>query len=124
MGSAIVETRNTSSDIIHIAHPKPISWRHVLRKISQTLSVPVVPFSDWLAQLEALAASSKGKETTAIALLDTYRTIDPSGTTITPRMSNENALRESPTLAAAEPLTEKDIDSWLSYWKSISFISF
>jgi hypothetical protein len=75
-------------------------------------------------ELEALTTSSKGNETTAIALLDTYRTVDPSATKITPRMSNENALRESPALAAAGPLTEEDIDSWLSYWKSVSLISF
>jgi hypothetical protein len=50
--------------------------------------------------------------------------VDPSATNTMPRMYNENALRESPTLAAAQPLTERDIDSWLSYWKSVSLVSF
>ena len=124
VGSAIVEIRNTSSSIIHITHPKPVPWRHIFGRVSQTLGVPVVPFHDWLARLEALATSSEGKEATAIALMETYRGVDPSASKIMPRTSNENALRESPTLAAAQPLTEKDIDSWLSYWKSVSLISF
>ena len=123
-GSVIAEIRNASSSIVHIAHPKPVSWRRILGRISHTLGVPIVPFSDWLALLETLTTSSKGNETTAIALLDTYRTLDPSAMKIIARMSTENALRESPALTAAGPLTEKDIDSWLSYWKSVSLISF
>ena len=124
VGSVIVEVRNTSSNIIHIAHPKPVSWRYIFSRISQTLGVPIAPFPDWLARLEALTTSTKNNETTAIALLETYRTVDPSATNFMPRMSNENALRESPTLAAAQPLTEQDIDSWLSYWKSVSLVSY
>lgn len=124
VGSAIVEIRNTSSSVIHITHPKPVPWRHIFKRVAHTLGVSIVPFHDWLAQLEALATSPVGKEIKAIALLGTYRTIDLSAGGFLPRMSNENALRESPTLAAAQPLTEKDVDSWLSYWKSISFISF
>src|SRR5258707_771741 len=124
VGSAIVEIRNTSSSVIHITHPRPVSWRYIFRRVAHTLGVPIVPFRHWLAQLEALATSPVGKEIKAIALLSTYRTIDLSAGGFLPRMSNENALRESPTLAAAQPLTEKVIDLWLSYWKSISFISF
>ena len=124
VGSVVTEIRDTPSSVIHIAHPKPASWRYIIGRVSRTLGVPIVPFLDWLARLEALAASSRDSETTAIALLETYRTVDPSATNITPRMSNVAALRESPTLAAAQPLTEKDIDSWLSYWKSASLISF
>ena len=123
-GSAIAEIRNTSSSIVHITHPKPVSWRYVFCRVSQTLGVPVVPFHDWLGRLEPLAATSKDKETLAVALLDNYRTVNSSATKIFPRTSNENALRESPTLAAARPLAEKDIDSWLSYWKSASLVSF
>ena len=123
-GSAVAEIRNTSSNIIHIAHPKPVSWRYIFGRVSQTLGVPIAPFPDWLARLEALTASSESNGVTAIALLETYRTVDPSATNIVPRMSNENALRESPTLAAAQSLTERDIDSWLLYWKSVSLVSF
>jgi len=124
VGSVIAEIRNTPSNIIHITHPKPISLQRIFGRVAQTLGVPIVPFSDWLAKLEALATSPEGNKTTAIALLDTYRMVDPSATKLMPRMSNENTLRESPTLAAARPVTEKDIDSWLSYWKSVSLISF
>ena len=124
VGSVIAEIRNTPSNVVHIAHPKPVSWSYIFGRVSQILGVPIAPFSDWLARLEALATSTKSDETTAIALLETYRTVDPSSTNIMPIMSNEKALRESPTLAAAQPLTEQDIDSWLSYWKSVSLVSF
>lgn len=123
VGSAVAEIRNTSSNIVHIAHPKPVSWRYIFGKVSRTLNVPVVPFSDWLARLEALTTSSRGNETKAIALLETCRTVDPSAPRFVPRMSSENALRESPTLVAAQPLMDRDIDSWLSYLKSVSIIS-
>ena len=124
VGSVVAEIRNTSSNIIHIAHPKPVSWRYIFGKVSQTLDIPVVPFSDWLARLEALTTSSKGNETKAIALLETCRTVDPSAPKFVPRMSSENALRDSPTLAAAQSLTDRDVDSWLFYLKSVSLISF
>ena len=123
-GPAIFEIRNASSSIIQIAHPRPVSWRNILGRVARTLGVPVVPFHEWLAGLEALAATSGAKETTAIALLETYRTVDRSAERMLPRMSNTNALRESPTLVAAQPLTDRDVDSWLSYWKSVSLISF
>ena len=123
-GSAIAEARNASSSIVHIAHPKPVPWRYIFGRVSQTLNVPIVPFPDWLGRLEALVSSSKGSDTRAVALLEIYRTADPTATKIMPHTSIENALRESPTLAAAQPLTERDIDSWLSYWKDSSFISF
>ena len=124
VGSVVAEIRNTTSNIVHIAHPKPVSWRYIFGKVSQTLDVPVVPFSDWLARLEALTTSSKGNETKAIALLETCRTVDPSAPKFVPRMSCETALRESPTLAAVQPLTDRDIESWLSYLKSVSLVSF
>jgi hypothetical protein len=84
----------------------------------------MIPFREWVARLEALTTTSKGDEITAAALLEVYRQVDPSATRIIARMASENAQRESPTLAAAQPLTEEDIDSWLSYLKSDSFISF
>ena len=124
VGSVVAEIRNASSNIVHIAHPKPVSWRYIFDKVSQTIDIPVVPFSDWLARLEALTTSSKGNDTKAIALLETCRTVDPSAPKFVPRMASENALRESPTLAALQPLTDRDIDSWLSYLKSVSLISF
>lgn len=124
VGSVIAEIRNASSNVIHIAHPKPVSWSYIFSRVSQTLGIPLAPGSDWFARLEALATSSKGNGTTAIALLETYRAAGSSSTNHMPRMSNEKALRESPTLSAAQPLTEQDIDSWLSYWKSVSLVSF
>ena len=84
--------------------------------MSQTLNIPVIPYSEWLAQLEALTTSSKGDEPAAAALLQFYRKIDLSAMKITARMACEHALR------AARPLTEEDIDSWLFYLKDISFI--
>ena len=68
-------------------------------KVAQTLGVPIVPISSWLAQLEALATFSKSNGTTAITL---YHTIDLSATKAIPRTSNENAFRESPTLGTSD----------------------
>ena len=124
VGSAIFEIRNASSSIIQIAHPKPVSWRYLIGRVARTLDVPVVPFHEWLTQLEALVTTSKAKEVMAIALLETYRAADNSAARIAPRVSHENALREAPSLATAQPLTETDVDSWLYYWKSVSLISF
>jgi hypothetical protein len=111
VGSVIAEVRNASSRIVQIKHPEPVAWRYVLDRIAQTLNVPIVPFHDWLSELEALAATIKAKETPAIALLEAFREADRSDARFVPRMSIENALRESPAFAAAQPLTEKDIDS-------------
>lgn len=124
VGSVVAEIRNTTSNIVHITHPNPVSWRYIFSKVSQALGVPVVSFSDWLARLEALTTSSKDNDTKAIALLETCRTVDPSAPKFVPRMASENALRESPTLTAVQPLTDRDIDSWLLYLKSVSLISF
>lgn len=109
---------------MHVVHPTRVPWRHVISRVAQTLGVPVVPLHDWLTELEALTATPKAKETPALALLEAYREVDRSAARFAPRVSTGNALRESPTLAATGPLTEKDVDSWLSYWKSVSFISF
>lgn len=42
--------------MINVVHPRPVSWDHILKLINDALGaqLPMVPYGDWLAKLEAL----------------------------------------------------------------------
>jgi hypothetical protein len=133
-GSAIFEARNSSTPLLNLAHPQPVPWNLLFKRIASTLDVPLVPWSQWLTKLEAELeveqepSCSRTEDTSALLLLDLWRQIplhtDPEAEAVSPRMSTKLAVQEIPSLAAARQLSTEDVDKWLFYWRSIGFLSF
>ncbi|THU95611.1 hypothetical protein K435DRAFT_859397 [Dendrothele bispora CBS 962.96] len=91
--SAIVDMYATTKGMVHLVHPRPVSWRSLMKEIAQDMNVPLVPYSEWFNRLEVEASSAATVSTsvpdsasalvstslspygknTAISLVDYYR---------------------------------------------------
>jgi hypothetical protein len=137
----LVEMRNSSEPMLHLAHPNPVPWNSVFGRIASILNVDLVPYSDWVARLESNrlefeeeAAANRGsggsaKRPNAFNLLDIFYApavlhSNPETEAFLPKISTEVAQRVVPSFGSIRQLGDDDIDRWLTYWKSIRLIDF
>ncbi|OBZ76703.1 Linear gramicidin synthase subunit D [Grifola frondosa] len=76
---ALTEMRNSPYSILHLVHPNPVPWSSIIKMIAEDLSVPVVPYEEWLSALknslqEGLEVEQM-QENPALRLLDFYGTV-------------------------------------------------
>ncbi|EJT96901.1 acetyl-CoA synthetase-like protein, partial [Dacryopinax primogenitus] len=124
--SAIIDSLYTpcSSDkskYFNLVHPKPTSWTSVFECMSKELSIPLIPFGDWVSKVEQ--ATSDGtpgavERIPAIKILDFLRRAAGSSGEVQERTRFEtaDAVRVSTTLRDLEQLGEADVRKWLGYW--------
>jgi hypothetical protein len=128
VGIVIVELRHSAAEVLHLAHPKSVSWEFLFGYIARTLGVPLVPYSQWLARLEASESEEQAvKHNSALRLLGFYRSIDinaGSRDASFRRLVTDLAESASPALRDTLAIGEYDIQKWLGYWKSIGVITF
>jgi hypothetical protein len=124
------------SQIVHLVHPKPTPWLKLAAALSSELSVPLVPYHEWLSKLEHIAILQDGNAPTApdalaaSRLLNFYRSIalkmngmeTPLEAFGFPRLSTECAIKISSTLVDLEELSDGDVKAWLAYWRGVGFI--
>lgn len=89
----------------------------------------MVPYSQWVSRLEAAESEDALKKSSALRLLDFYKSLDTSATLQVAGLPNLKlityaARKGSPALDAAPGLDEKDASKWLAYWKAIGVLSF
>lgn len=53
---AIIEMRDASAPVLHLARPQPIQWKTIAEPIAQRLHLPVVAHNEWF---DALVKSSQ-----------------------------------------------------------------
>ncbi|KAF8320368.1 acetyl-CoA synthetase-like protein [Clavulina sp. PMI_390] len=135
----------TPQSVLHIYHPRPISWKKILEEAATALpsvsakgsALPLIPFPEWLARLEEKKAGDFEK-IPALKLLSFYHTFaagDATNRALRPKsasereafglvkLSTKKMCRVSPTLAGLEPLKAEDVHSWVGYWGSIGFLA-
>jgi hypothetical protein len=128
--------QSPESRIVHLVHPKPTPWSQLAAVLWSELSVPLVPYHEWLSKLEHTAISQGGNAHTApdtlaaSRLINFYRSIalkmdgteNPLEAFGFPCLSTEHAVNTSSTLVKLEPLSDGDVKAWLAYWRGIGFI--
>ncbi|GBE89735.1 acetyl-CoA synthetase-like protein [Sparassis crispa] len=114
----------TVEPVLNLVHPRPVPWDSLFAPAAARLSLPLVPYAEWLARLEAAAAAAKtaGKNSssrevqqqdTAVTLLEFFRRGNFDGRI---RLSTEKAQRCSATLAEFRQLNKEDMLKTLEYW--------
>jgi len=133
---ALVEFRNAPSTvrIVHLVHPRPVLWSPIANQLSSKLSVPLVPYVEWLSRLVQLDESTKSREVEvlksvpALRLLGFFKgtaTRQSTGLAMGVRLLQETqAIVTSETLAdpMRHQLDKEDVGRWLKYWRSVSFL--
>ncbi|KAH8099950.1 acetyl-CoA synthetase-like protein [Cristinia sonorae] len=147
MASAILDMRNSPYPILHLTHPRPVSWNTIITPISRALSLPLVPYGDWFEALRASQARTElstdevelMQRNPALMLLDFYANAKAGKLSTSvgdePNTSGEAmGLRTLDVSLAVEvalslqesqldELGEKDAEKWIEYWKGIGFLT-
>jgi len=136
--SAIVDFRSACSPFLHLVHPKPVKWDTVFEELASSIGVPLVSFDEWLNKLEsgakAITAADEVdslKLNPALRIIDFYRAASAhmrtpnSGEAMGfPTLSMVSAMAASSTLASPslKCLDCTDVQSWVTYWKSVGYL--
>ncbi|KAI0938637.1 putative NRPS-like protein biosynthetic cluster, variant 2 [Taiwanofungus camphoratus] len=127
--AALVEMRNSSSLILHLAHPRPVSWTSIIDPLAKDLGVPLVPYSAWVATLhkspvDETAEGQQLGQNPALRLIHFFRNCkvdedkEPLGIT---RLATDKAMKVAPSLNIQE-LGVEHVKKWLSAWRSSGFL--
>ncbi|KAJ7705888.1 male sterility protein-domain-containing protein [Mycena olivaceomarginata] len=103
---------------INLVHPRPIPWDFVMSAMAATVQLPLIPFPDWVGQLQARSAKATAEDIAkipGIKLLDFFKAaVAGKGTA---EFSTLKAQAISESMKLLKPLTEDDAKQWMAYWK-------
>lgn len=135
--AAIIDFRNSKAQTVHLAHPNPVPWTDVFGPIAAALRVPLIPYADWLARLEADLADKSRTEAEAamnnpaLHLISMFRPFRDGGVKTeareamgVPLLQTTEAVKASPALRRQNlaPLNAKDALAWVKFWKSAGLL--
>jgi len=124
----------SSTPIVHLIHPRPVTWSTLAAILSSELSVPVVSYATWLEKVEKLAllgvdgptpAETQVTNLRVLRLLPFFRSIAQQSDGLIrdamgfPKLSASQAVVLSETLAESRILriSAEDVKQWLGYWR-------
>ncbi|KAG7447913.1 acetyl-CoA synthetase-like protein [Guyanagaster necrorhizus] len=115
---AIVDYVDRPEYFIHLVHPKPVLWSGIASVISAELNVKLVPYIQWLDELEKSTLDAAALP--AIRILPYYRR--------NARVVNFNN-REAfglPKITVRDmgfpQIGREDAERWLTYWRRVGFL--
>ena len=126
----MIELRNTSKEFVHIVHPRLIPCETVIGFVSDALRVPIIPYNEWVARLEASPKTDKALcRNPALQLLDFYRALvvpkdvpemDGGGAMGSAMYDTTITVGEAPSLRPLQlaQLGRGDVESWIGFWRS------
>ncbi|KAJ7865170.1 putative aminoadipate reductase [Mycena olivaceomarginata] len=103
---------------VNLVHPRPVPWDFIMSTMASMVRLPLVPFADWVKQLEARAAGATADDMEripGIKLLDFFKASAVGARTSQFSTLKAEALSESMRLLVS--LREEDAKQWMSYWK-------
>ena len=130
---AFTEMRYSPQPILHLVHPRPVSWSTLITPIAKQLGVQLVTYEEWLAALEASVATGSAGELETMAANPALRILpflrSQKGTNTRGRealglvtLSTELATRVSDTLATLPRLDAGRAVSWVEAWRKTRFL--
>ncbi|KAJ7667223.1 hypothetical protein B0H17DRAFT_990381 [Mycena rosella] len=126
--SALIEMCDSQDRYLHITHPRPVLVNDIISLLSQALGIPRVPYSEWLASLEADAVQEFAASTNpAVRLLEFFRSYqevsDEQEAFFPAVLGNTYGIRTASSLQSIAPLSALDVSAWLSYLRQGGYIS-
>jgi hypothetical protein len=131
-----VALSDVKPSVLHLAHPRPVSWTHVFSLIAARVGVPLVPYGSWLETLEAkiddqtldvvsrrqcepaLKLTGMFRERASVVAAAEHSAYEGGGhqAMMFPRLDMTFMLEVSPGLGSVTELGLQDVELWLSYW--------
>ncbi|KAH9934282.1 ketoacyl-synt-domain-containing protein [Fomitopsis serialis] len=127
----LVEFMDSSKKVLHLCHPRPVTWTQVFNYFSLILDLPLVPYSDWITRLERGLVLSEDASAMrylehGLRLLDIFRFAADANEPRPDVMEKLNhsadimhGLEASPTLrdGRISEIGLDDVRSWVNYWQ-------
>ncbi|KAF7340997.1 Acetyl-CoA synthetase-like protein [Mycena sanguinolenta] len=108
---------------VNLVHPRPISWDLVMSTMANTAQLPLIPFADWVQQLQDRSSGATAADVAdlpGIMLLDFFKKTASGEGGIEFSTTKAQALSDS--MKSLKPLNEDDMKQWMQYWRETNFI--
>ncbi|KAJ7443002.1 putative aminoadipate reductase [Mycena latifolia] len=109
---------------LNLVHPRPVSWDTIISNMARIANRKLIPFAEWVRQLEARAARATPediKNIPGIKLLDFFTAVTAGGGST--EFSTVKAQELSSAIRSVEPLGMEDVERWMQYWSEEGFIN-
>lgn len=132
--TALIEMRTSKSSTLHLAHPRPASWRAVVGPVGKEFNLEEVSYDEWMDRLEksgrGLSAESEVemmRHNPALKIFDFFKDAQhgadrsPEAMGL-PMMDVTEAQKSAPSLRKLPLMSGRDAMNWVGYWRRIGFM--
>ncbi|KAF8166302.1 acyl transferase domain-containing protein [Mycena galopus ATCC 62051] len=127
--AAILDMQSSVDDTFHLVHPRPTTWRAVMKPLASILDVPLVPYAEWFSRLKSTAEFTTSGDLAALKLMDFFRMGLKRGANresmgLLPKVVASKGMHASETLMNEDLalLGRADAENWVRYWREVGFL--
>jgi len=115
--SSTVASDEEKAQFVHLLNPHEAIWEDIIPHVQRSLDKPlrVVPYEEWLSDLQTSAERSHGDANPAVKLVDFF---EQNRHDLKPKFSTQNAQRMSQTLRSLQPVNGEWMHLWMEQWGS------
>ncbi|KAF8215633.1 hypothetical protein K438DRAFT_1799007 [Mycena galopus ATCC 62051] len=107
---------------VNLVHPRSVPWDFVISAMASKTHLPLIPFADWVQQLQDRSAQATADDIAnipGIKLLGFFNAIlSKAGT----EFSTLKAQALSESMKSLNSLKKDDVKQWMNYWREKKFI--
>lgn len=129
----IVLSSSPTPEVVNLVHPHPVPWTSIFTTIKTVLGtdLPLIPFPEWVAKVEALSAGAGADDLQSLPAIKLLSFLKGFGSARegeerdaggSPKFETTKAETASETLRSAESVNEKCVALWIDYWRKKGFL--
>lgn len=110
-------SEEVKAQFVHLLNPHEADWQDIIPHVQRSLNkeLQVVPYEEWLSDLQSSAERSHDEANPAVRLIDFF---EQNRHDLKPRFSTRNAQRMSQALASLQPVNGDWMQLWMKQWGS------
>ncbi|KAJ6576444.1 hypothetical protein DFH09DRAFT_1149378 [Mycena vulgaris] len=120
----LIEMRTSRERYLHLTHAHPIPFSDVLLPVAEALELPMIPYSQWMASLEAAAArESLNPGVRLLHFFRTNRAISLEDEAFFPGpLSNSKAVEAACFMPSVPQLGARDAQEWVLFMRKVGYL--
>ena len=115
--SSTVASDGEQAQFVHLLNPHEANWQDIIPHVQRSLDekLKVVPYEEWLSDLQNSAERNHDEANPAVKLVDFF---EQNRHDLKPKFSTTNAQRMSQTLRSLQPVNGEWMHLWMEQWGS------